>query len=42
MSSTLSSLDSKNGMVSAEVVGTVVVVGLVVVSVVVSEYLLVE
>ena len=39
MSSTLSSLESKNGIVSAEVVGTVVVVGLVVVSVVVSEYL---
>ena len=39
MSSTLSSLDNKNGIVSAEVVGTVVVVGLVVVSVVVSEYL---
>ena len=39
MSSTLSSLESKNGIVSAEVVGTVVVVVLVVVSVVVSEYL---
>ena len=31
MSSTSSSLDNKNGIVSAEVVGTVVVVGLVVV-----------
>ena len=39
MSSTLSSLDNKNGIVSAEVVGTVVVVGLVVVPVGVSEYL---
>ena len=39
MSSTLSSLDNKNGMVSADVVGTVVVAGLVVVSVVVGKYL---